>query len=282
MRDNQAPQVLKTHYSGASAQVWVDFLAAQTGLPKAAIKRALDFGGGWIRPAQARQLQRCRKAKQSLRPGDYCEFYYDPALLAAPLPSLHPLDQYPEFGFWYKPPQQVTQGSRFGDANSLERMVAKARQAPVYLVHRLDREARGLVLLAYTPQAAAKLSALFAQGGMEKHYQAEALGDLPPEGQWLTPIEGKAARTDFHRHGTSPRGHSWLCIRLHSGRHHQIRRHSAEAGCPLLGDPVYGRGNACVEGLQLAAVALRFSHPFSPGHWVEQQLPAHWCLFPPA
>jgi tRNA pseudouridine32 synthase/23S rRNA pseudouridine746 synthase len=52
-------------------------------------------------------------------------------------------------------------------------------------------------------------------------------------------------------------------VELVTGRKHQIRRHFAQAGFPVLGDPQYGQGNRDARGLQLRAVELRFRCPLS-------------------
>jgi tRNA pseudouridine32 synthase/23S rRNA pseudouridine746 synthase len=77
------------------------------------------------------------------------------------------------------------------------------------------------------------------------------------------PLDGKPARTDYRVvHYDSERDCARLDVRIATGRLHQIRRHMESIGHPVLGDPRYGRGNKNEEGLQLAAVGLRFRCPF--------------------
>lgn len=275
-----APIRLQQVYSGAPSPL-VDVLAGLTPLSKSCIKRALVFGGGWVKAAGKRQLQRCRKAKYVVKPGDTLAFYYDEALLAAPVAVPECLLDTPHFGVWYKPANQVVQGSLFGDANSLEAVIQTLRGHAVHVVNRLDREAKGLVLVAYEPAAAKALSHLWQQQAVEKDYQALVLGHpQPAEGHLRTPLEGKAAHTEYQVVAHLDNGLSHVAIRLHTGRYHQIRRHFADFGHPLMGDPAYGEGNRWPQGLQLAAVGLRFLNPCcQPAQPVAVRVPEGYGLF---
>lgn len=258
----------------------VDVIAEASGLSKSAIKRALIFGGGWLKAAGAKQLSRCRKAKQVVKPGDYFEFYYDERLLSAELPSPEVVLETSDWGIWYKPANQVAQGSRYGDANCLEVCVQRLRQKPVYLIHRLDREASGLLMLAYHSRAAAALSQLWAGRDIAKYYQARVLGKLPSGEQHIQlPLDDKSAHTEYQlAQSAEDDASSLVNIRLHTGRLHQIRRHFEAIGHPLLGDPRYGNGNRFAAGLQLVATRLAFNDPCS-GRTIDCELPSHWRLF---
>ena len=73
-------------------------------------------------------------------------------------------------------------------------------------------------------------------------------------------LDGKACQTQFSlRHYDESRDQSWLDIVLISGRKHQIRRHFALAGHPVMGDPRYGSNNQDPAGLGLQAVELSFA-----------------------
>ncbi len=276
------PPLSLTHvYTAAHPSPLVDVLAALTPLSKSTIKRALVFGGGWVQPAGKKGFKRCRKAKYSVQPGDTLAFYFQESLLLEPTPQPLVIVDTPDFGIWYKPANQVAQGSRFGDYNSLEACVQRLRGAPVHTVNRLDREARGLMVLAYHPAAAKALSQLWQQGPLEKTYQALVLGcPSPSEGHWHSPLDGKTAHTQYRVVNPLANGTSQVLIQLHTGRYHQIRRHFAQAGHPLMGDPAYGEGNSHPQGLQLAAVRLAFTNPCTAvAHAILAQLPAEFCLF---
>jgi 23S rRNA pseudouridine955/2504/2580 synthase len=120
----------------------------------------------------------------------------------------------------------------------------------VYLVHRLDRDTSGLILVARNRNAAARFSALFAgpRGGLSKRYLAVCAGS-PQPGEGIIRLD-LAVRGALRRSETSyrllsqreipGRLFSLLELELGTGRTHQIRRHLARIGCPVLGDDKYG------------------------------------------
>ncbi len=148
----------------------------------------------------------------------------------------------------------------------------------VFLVHRLDREASGLMLVAHSRVAAARLSALFQKNLIVKGYHAEVLGNAGETGRHghiAFPLDGKPSLTEFKVGSYDPeKNTSIVHVRIRTGRLHQIRRHFDMIGFPVLGDPRYGKGDKNREGMQLRAVSLRFLCPFE-NREVEVTLPAH-------
>lgn len=124
------------------------------------------------------------------------------------------------------------------------------------LVHRLDRETSGVMVIAKTPEAALGLWPQFAEHSIERIYDAFVWGavQLPsfqidaPIGRSLRdPLKhdilplyegGKDARTTVTRQGIAE-GFSWLRCRLETGRTHQIRLHLRSVGHPLIGEGLY-------------------------------------------
>jgi tRNA pseudouridine32 synthase/23S rRNA pseudouridine746 synthase len=268
---------LTARHEGDSTVDLVDFIATHCALSKAAIKRGLTFGGGWLKPAGQSAFKRCRKAKTCVKPGDTCAFYFDEQLIAQQWPQPKVIFEHEHFGIWYKPRNQVTQGSKYGDANSLERQIGQLRQKPVWLIHRLDSAACGLVLFAYSAAACAKINNLLQNQQIHKIYQAQVVGQITASGRIDTPLDGKNALTEFTAVAVDEHS-SLVSIRLHTGRLHQIRRHFAGLGHPLLGDPRYGSGNAHPDGLKLVASELSFTDPISRTPLCIT-LPREYCLF---
>jgi len=173
------------------------------------------------------------------------------------------------------------------------------------LVHRLDRDTSGVILLARTPGVAAKLAALFRGRDIEKTYWAVVVGrPLPVEGRIDLPLirvgglrgertapasrddkNAAHAITDYETLDNAGQKFAWLQLHPRTGRTHQLRVHCHALGTPILGDIKYatpdhmGTGAATVEGLptqlHLHARGLVFPHPAGGTLLVEAPLPPH-------
>ena len=244
-----------------------EFLAECTALSKRRIKDAMGKGAVWLKRKKGKK-QRIRRATKILRPGDILSIYYDETLLGKhpPVPEL--ISDQGRYSVWSKPVGMMTQGTKYGDHCSLLRQVEvyfKAKRK-VYPIHRLDREAAGLILIAHDKKAAGRLSHLFQSRQIIKRYTARVLGDLsdkPPASRIDSNLDGKPATTEFTVSGyDAATDTSRVDIVIRTGRKHQIRRHFEMIGHPVMGDPRYGRNNKNKAGMQLAATALEFGCPF--------------------
>ena len=259
-----APKPLKQSFKVGETSTACDLLASLTGLPKARIKDCMAKGGVWhLRPG--RSASRLRRATAPVRPGEVLEINYDPALLAIVPHAPVLVFRHARYSVWDKPAGVLSQGTRFADHCAMTRLcqTALGARAELHPAHRLDREARGLMLMAHDKAAAAKLSELFRRGGVRKEYMAVVRG--VPDWTELTvtePLDGKESRSHFR---VEVRGAdaALVAARIETGRKHQIRRHLAGLGLPILGDPRYGRGNSWPAGLQLTAVGLCLTCPFT-------------------
>jgi 23S rRNA pseudouridine1911/1915/1917 synthase len=171
------------------------------------------------------------------------------------------------------------------------------------IVHRLDRDTSGLMLIAKTDQAHRRLGAAIAARRVQRTYAALAWGHLdesptvieaplarhPRDRKRMAVLEtGRAARTDADvvaRFGVA----DLLRLELHSGRTHQIRVHLEHIGHPIVGDPVYAGGGArrisgaaraeadrlerAAPRQALHAAALAFRHPITG---VAMELRSEW------
>lgn len=243
-----------------------DFLACHTGFSKARVKDAMNKGAVWLRRKGSGRI-RLRKATFRLKKGDTLELHYDPKLLSIHPPIASCFQDYTHYSIWFKPANLLSQGTDFGDHGSLLRQVENffnpRREA--YLVHRLDREVAGLIMVAHSKKAAGRLSKLFSEHRVVKRYRAEVLG-LPEnnEGTISRPLDGKAAvtryRVIFRNHEADT---SALQVEIETGRLHQIRRHLTGIGHPVMGDPRYGAGNKDGKPLKLTACELAWCCPFT-------------------
>jgi len=170
-----------------------------------------------------------------------------------------------------------SQGSRWGDHTSLPRWAEKHLQPPrtAFIVHRLDRAASGLMMLAHDKRTAAALAKLFRERRVEKQYRVVVQGRFPTGDGGMemdAPLDGRAAQTTARAIGyDAGLDRSTLQVAIATGRKHQIRRHLSARGFAVVGDRLYGNvdGGATNEpppDLQLRAVLLAFECPLDGRH----------------
>jgi 23S rRNA pseudouridine955/2504/2580 synthase len=151
------------------------------------------------------------------------------------------------------------------------------------LVHRLDRDTSGVLVLGKSPQAAAQLAGAFAKRRAQKIYWAIVAGfPKPGEGTIGLPLAKKGvgdremmvptdltdpraetAETEFKTIARAGPRAAWMALWPHTGRTHQLRAHMLAIGHPILGDPKYNNeaSQALSEGLKLQLHARRLILP---------------------
>jgi len=148
------------------------------------------------------------------------------------------------------------------------------------IVHRLDKDTSGVMVIAKTLEAHRELSAAFKKRLTEKEYVAISVGRLdddlymdgpigrhPQHGRKMTVGGGnpRSASTYFRVLARAPgrSGQQHLLVRAkpHTGRTHQIRVHLAHLGAPILGDKLYGKGSSFIPRQALHALRLTLPHP---------------------
>ncbi len=202
-----------------------------------------------------------------------------------------------------KPPGLITAGAPAGKVSLVELVRQYLRHKYgvqgkpfVGVVSRLDAPVSGVVPLARTSRAAARLTRQFREGKVEKIYWALVHGTLvQPQGEWLNylrPLEGrrkmqlvgpnfpgaKPCRLRYRVLRTWPQERiSWVEVELLTGRKHQIRAQFAGRGHPVLGDFKYGSHRPCDQHIALHCRQVRLLHPLS-GQVLElvAPLPPQW------
>lgn len=181
-----------------------------------------------------------------------------PPTVGAP-PPLHVYYEDPNLIVLEKPAGLLSQGEETGDENLVDLLRTYFGRHYVGLVHRLDRNTSGIMVVAKRTKAAARLTAALSAGTLSRTYLAWVHGEITAPGRWeheifkdaatntvrvvRGPCPGsKTASLDYApvRHGTY-RGAplTLLELSLETGRSHQIRVQASAAGHPLLGDAKY-------------------------------------------
>ena len=203
--------------------------------------------------------------------------------------------------FVNKPPGLATQGGTKTTVHLdrlLDGLVDEGAPRPK-LVHRLDKDTSGVLLVARTPRSAAYFSREFSGRGVRKVYWALVVGlpevrdgiiDLPltkqpgtgGEKMHVDEDEGLAAKTRYRVIDRAGSRASWVELQPLTGRTHQLRAHMAAIGHPIVGDGKYGGLDAFLTGgisrkMHLHARRLRIAHPDGDKLDVIAQLPPHFA-----
>lgn len=251
----------------SSEQNPLELLADESGLSKQKIKEAMSKGAVWLAKNKNKKgaARPIRRKNSKLKEGDQLFLYYNPHILAETVTKPELIADEGDYSVWNKPYGVWAQGSKWGDHCSIGRLVEQYfdyhRQS--FIVHRLDRAASGLMVLAHNKKTAAALSQLFAKREVKKIYHARVAGRLSqPEITVSKAIDGKPAISHIKELAVEG-DNSLLEVNIETGRKHQIRKHLASIGCPILGDRLHGDAGADDIDLQLKAAKLMFTCPIS-------------------
>jgi len=264
----------------------LEYLSEASGISKQKIKKFMQQGCIWLERNNAlsdqpdsgstNYIQRLRRAKKVLVKGQQLYFYYDPTVLLLEPPKAELAEDFGDYSIWNKPSGMLSQGSKWGDHCTIYRWAEKhlLPERAAFVVHRLDRAANGLIILAHKKHVASLFSRMFEKGEIEKHYLVNVKHDFTvqiPQGMEQitidTPIDGKTALSHVECLKYQPdQNISQLKVIIETGRKHQIRKHLSGLGFPVIGDRLYGvKGEELTgnENLNLQAQFLRFACPLT-------------------
>ncbi len=259
------------------------FLSEETELTRSAVKKLADADMVWVNAVNC-------KAGAMLKAGDEVEICIpDPVPIAA-VPEEIPLDIVYEDGDLavVNKPQGMTVHAGAGNyegtlvnallfrLSSLSGINGELRPG---IVHRLDKDTSGLLVVAKNDMAHLSLSAQIAEKSARREYLALLEGVVKEEsGKIVTQMgrdkrdrlrqavlpagEGRRAETDFFVEERF-KNNTLVRFSLKTGRTHQIRVHAKYMGHPVVGDPLYGYKNQrfSLNGQLLHAFRLTFTHP---------------------
>jgi len=172
--------------------------------------------------------------------------------------------------------EKVRENTAYYLLNTYVRKGNQKSRNRVFIVHRLDRDASGIIVFAKNENSKRYLQEKWQ--GFEKKYYAVIHGTLPMKEGVLTsylaenrahkmysvddPQKGKLAKTGYKVLRESKK-YSLLEIDLLTGRKNQIRVHFAEKGCPVAGDKKYGEKIKSIKRLTLHAASITILHPYT-------------------
>ncbi len=255
----------------------VELLSEASKQSKQKIKQAMQKGCVWLEKSsehknQKQYIQRLRRAKKVLSVGETLHFYYDENVLnTKPVEAILISDEV-DYSIWHKPSGVLSQGSKWGDHCTINRWVEKhlKPERPAFIVHRLDRAASGLIIIAHKKQVASAFSMLFQERKIQKQYRVSVEGDFSAQldsTDTVTTLDSKidsksaVSHCHFIKYDANI-NESVLTVEIETGRKHQIRKHLSALGFAVVGDRLYGSGVHKTD-LKLKAVLLRFICPIS-------------------
>ncbi len=264
-----------------SSKTAVDWLVSVSGLSRQKIKQAMQKGCVWLEQKHAgnTHVQRLRRVNKSLSQGALLHCYYDENVLAKEPEAAALVSDQGAYSIWNKPSGMWSQGSKWGDHCTIYRWAEKhlKPERAAFVVHRLDRAASGLMILAHKKQVATQFAKMFQDHQVEKRYRVKVRGDFSrvlTGSENVKTISQTLADGNVMRRAVShasfirfdaPNNRSLLEVRLETGRKHQIRKHLSGLGFPVEGDRLYGGyDKKRFDGdLQLRAISLAFVCPVS-------------------
>lgn len=239
--------------------LWVSKVVTNSKLTEAAV-------------AHNKYTKRLHRLKKMVSNGDYVHFYYDEMVLSQVTQAAQLISDQQDYSIWYKPYGMLCQGSKWSDHCTINRWAEThiKPQRSAFIVHRLDRAASGLIVIAHSKKAARAFSQLFEHHQLTKIYHIICHGDhrSHPQPEEITlPIDDKAANSSFKFLDYDPKKDiSLIEVNIGSGRKHQIRKHAAAINLPIVGDRLHGDKNQHYNeqlNLQLSAFSLAFKCPFT-------------------
>ncbi|VAW53186.1 Pseudouridine synthase [hydrothermal vent metagenome] len=245
-------------------QTALECLSEKIALSKQQLKKLMQNGAVWLENDIG--IHRVRRARKKLQLNNQLHVYYDAKIQATEPPEAKLISDEGDYSIWNKPSGMYSQGTKWGDHCTINRWAEQhlLPQRPAFIVHRLDKAANGLIIIAHKKNVAEKFSRLFECREIYKKYRVQVEGvfkhiTLPYEINAM--LDDKQAISEIISLTRNEASQQTLVdITIKTGRKHQIRRHLSEMGYPIVGDRLYHAKNIHVD-LQLSSVSLDFKCP---------------------
>ncbi len=235
----------------------LDFLSQRLGISRNAAKGLLNARHVFV------NRKRIWMARHPLRARDVIEIVpHDSRPTGRSIATLYEDDDYLVVN---KPAATLSNGPRSLE----ERLQRQAQSNWPCCVHRLDKDTTGCLLLARHEDALEQAMQVFKRHDLNKVYRALVMGTVTPEEQTITSPIGAENAVSHVRVLDSNREASHVSVRIETGRTHQIRKHLAGLGHPVIGDRQYGSRSRHSEKLtkvgrqMLHAYGLQLKSPIS-------------------
>jgi len=262
------------HIRLEKTQTIIDCLSDNVELSKQQLKKIMQNGALWLENSHG--INRVRRAKKIVHKNDQLHLYYDESIQ-----SLTPsraefeaesraelISDEGDYSIWNKPAGMYSQGTKWGDHCTVYRWAEKnlLPQRQAFIVHRLDKAANGLIIIAHKKSTAAQFSKMFEQREINKKYRAVVEGlidDLALPFEIKNKLDDKIAISEIVSLSLDKnKNQTTVEIKIQTGRKHQIRRHLSDMGYPIVGDRLYGV-KPTQQNLQLSSVELEFICPLT-------------------
>lgn len=243
------------------------------------LKKCMKKGAVWL--TRGKQTQRLRRTKKQYLVGDELHLYYNESVLNETVPPAELLFDEGDYSLWYKPYGMRCQGSKWSDHTTINRFVETQTtpSRPAYIVHRLDRAATGLIIIAHSKKMTAALAKLFELRTLKKYYHVIVEGNIQNNPLFSpslddgtqkkqltisTPVDNKSAISHLEPlEYCSDKNQSLVKVTIETGRKHQIRIHMASIGHPVIGDRLHGHAGSDSINLQLTSCFFEFICPLT-------------------
>ena len=258
------------HIRLEKTQTILECLSDNVELSKQQLKKVMQNGALWLENAHG--INRVRRAKKIVHKDDQLHLYYDESIQLL-TPSITEcraelISDEGGYSIWNKPAGMYSQGTKWGDHCTVYRWAEKNLhpQRQAFIVHRLDKAANGLIIIAHKKSTAAEFSKMFEQREINKKYRAVVEGLI--EGMVLpfeisNELDDKIAISEIVALSLDKnKNQTTVEIKIKTGRKHQIRRHLSDMGFVIVGDRLYG-AKQTKQNLQLSSVELEFICPLT-------------------